>query len=108
VRREIAEETGLKDIQIDFIVDTLHFYRGERRVENEMLSVAFCCTTDQPDAVQISAEHSECRWLTADEMQAFLPPGSRIVESVRRAETIRRLAPKELLALYQSRYASAD
>jgi 8-oxo-dGTP diphosphatase len=108
VHREIAEETGLQDIQIDFMIGPVHFYRGERRPENEVVGVSFCCTTDRPDAIQLSAEHSESHWLTPDEMEAFLPPGHWLVGLVRAAETIRQLAPKELLAFYQSILASAE
>lgn len=102
VRREILEETGLQDIQIDFMIDTMHFYRGEPCAENELLGVSFCCTTDRPDAIQLSAEHTEGRWLTPDEIEALLPAGYWIVDLIRRAETIRELASDELLAFYRS------
>ena len=102
LRREIAEETGLQDIQIDFMIDTMHFYRGESRVENEMLAVSFCCTTDRPDAVQLSWEHTEGQWWTVDELGDHLPEGHYVIELAQRAETIRRLAPDELLAFYRA------
>jgi 8-oxo-dGTP pyrophosphatase MutT (NUDIX family) len=108
VRREILEETGLHDIQIDFMIDTVHFYRGEPRAENELLGVSFCCSTDQPDAVQLSAEHSEGHWLTPEEIEALLPESHWITDLVRRAETIRSLASDELLAFYQSANAAAS
>jgi 8-oxo-dGTP diphosphatase len=101
VHREIAEETGLHEIRIDFMLDTIHFYRGERLAENEVVGVAFCCTTDRPNSVQISAEHSEARWLTADEVEALLPADHWLVRLVKHAETLWRLTPDELLAYYQ-------
>jgi 8-oxo-dGTP pyrophosphatase MutT (NUDIX family) len=107
VRREILEETGLQEIQIDFMIDTVHFYRGEPRAENELIGVSFCCSTDQPDAVQLSAEHAEGHWLTPDEIEALVPAGHWIVDLVRRAETIQRLASDELLAFYRSTGAAA-
>ena len=108
VRREILEETGLQEIRIDFIIDTIHFYRGEPRAENELLGVSFCCSTDRPDAVQLSAEHTEGHWFTPDEIEALLPEGYWIVDLVRRAETIRGLASDELLAFYESTNAAAS
>lgn len=107
VRREILEETGLQDVQIDFIIDTLHFYRGEPRAETELIGVSFCCSTDRPHTVQLSAEHTEGHWLTPDEIEALVPKGHWIVDLVRRAENIRRLASDELLAFYRSTGAAA-
>jgi 8-oxo-dGTP pyrophosphatase MutT (NUDIX family) len=101
VRREIYEETGLRDIQIDFMVDTVHFYRGEPSPKNELIGVSFCCSTDRPDAVQLSAEHSEGHWLTPDEVEALLPKDTWIVDLIRRAEILRELASEELLAFYR-------
>jgi 8-oxo-dGTP diphosphatase len=101
VRREISEETGLQEIQIDFMVDTMHFYRGAPGAENELVGVSFCCSTDRPDAVQLSAEHAEGHWMTPEEIEAHLPKGHWAIEIVRRAETIRQLAPQELLAFYR-------
>jgi len=107
VRREILEETGLQEIQIEFMVDTMHFYRGDPRAENELIGVSFCCSTDRPDAVQLSAEHTEGHWFTPDEIEALLPEGHWIIDLVQRAETIRSLASDELLAFYRSANAAA-
>jgi 8-oxo-dGTP pyrophosphatase MutT (NUDIX family) len=102
VRREIAEETGLQEVQIDFVVDTMHFYRGEPHPENELIGVSFCCSTEHPQAVQLSAEHSEGHWLSPDEIAARLPKGHWLVDLIRSAELIRQRMPDELLALYQN------
>jgi 8-oxo-dGTP diphosphatase len=101
VRREVREETGLQEVQVDYMLGTMHFYRGEPRPENELVGVEFCCSTDQPEAVQISTEHSEGRWMTPAEIEELLPEESWIVRLVARAEAIRRLLPGELLALYR-------
>lgn len=58
LRREVAEELGVA-VQFDFMIGTAHFYRGEKRVENEMVGVHFCCSLDNPEAVRMSDEHSE-------------------------------------------------
>jgi 8-oxo-dGTP pyrophosphatase MutT (NUDIX family) len=101
VHREIAEETGLHDVQIDLMVDTMHFYRGEPCAETELIGVAFCCSTDHPDAVTLSAEHSEGRWLTAQEVKDLLPEGHWLVALVQRAEALLRLTPSDLLDYYR-------
>ena len=63
LHREIREETGVA-AQIEFFIGTSHFYRGEPRPANELLGVAYCCSITDPDAVRLSAEHSEMRWLS--------------------------------------------
>jgi 8-oxo-dGTP pyrophosphatase MutT (NUDIX family) len=97
VRREVREELGV-EIQIDFIVGTAHFFRGEARPENEIIGVQYCCTLEEPHNIQVSAEHSEHRWLTATEAEEMLPYGHWLREVIRRAEELRTLMPDALLA----------
>jgi 8-oxo-dGTP pyrophosphatase MutT (NUDIX family) len=101
VRREVHEELGV-DVQIDFIVGTDHFYRGQPRPENEMVGVQFCCSVADPGAIHTSAEHAQCRWLTAAEAEALFSPDHWLGKAIRRAEQIRALLPAELLAYYRT------
>ena len=96
VRREVYEELGAEE-HIDFIIGTGHFYRGEARPENEMVGVQYCCSIDDPDAIQVSAEHSEYRWVTAQEAHQFLPDGHWLRATIARAEAIRALLSPEML-----------
>ena len=96
VHREVGEELGIQ-VQIDFIVGTEHFFRGEARPENELLLVQFCCSVQEPAAIELSWEHSEFRWVTAREAEELLPAGHWLGKVIRRAEAIRALLPAELL-----------
>lgn len=100
VRREVREELGV-EVQIDFIVGTAHFFRGEVRPENEIIGVQYCCTLGEPDSIKVSAEHSEHRWLSAAETEAMLPQGHWLREVIRRAEELRALMPDALLMHYR-------
>ena len=71
LHREVAEETGLR-VTVDFILGLTHFYRGETKPENELQGVMFCCSIAGDDTVRLDAEHSEYRWMKADEAIAFL------------------------------------
>jgi 8-oxo-dGTP diphosphatase len=42
VRREAFEELGL-EVQIEFVLGTTHFYRGDAIPENEMVGVHYGC-----------------------------------------------------------------
>jgi 8-oxo-dGTP pyrophosphatase MutT (NUDIX family) len=74
VLREIREELGVS-ARIDFIVGTMHFYRGEARPENELVGVQYCCSIEDPAGITLNWEHSEHRWVTAGEAREFLPEG---------------------------------
>ena len=104
VHREVWEELAAR-IQIEFLVGTTHFYRGEARTENELIGVVYACSLDDPDAITVSAEHSESRWVTADEAAELLdapdPSTHWILRVIWRAEAIRGLSPPELLRYYR-------
>jgi 8-oxo-dGTP pyrophosphatase MutT (NUDIX family) len=93
--REVREEIGVT-VQIEFLVATTHFYRGEPRPENELLGVIYSCITQDPQQAHFEAEHSAQRWVTADEALAFLPEGHWLRSVILRAERLRMLVPAEL------------
>jgi ADP-ribose pyrophosphatase YjhB (NUDIX family) len=101
LQREVLKELSVK-IQVDFIVGTSHFYRGEAIPENELLSVIYACSIDNRDLIQISHEHSEHRWLTVAEAFTFLSQDHWLVQSIHRAESIRSLTPPSLRDFYRS------
>jgi 8-oxo-dGTP pyrophosphatase MutT (NUDIX family) len=100
LHREVREELGV-EVQIDFMIDTMHFYRGEARPENELVGVVYRCSLEDAGAIQTSWEHSEHRWVTADEAGEIFPEGYWLVDLIQHAERIRALLPPELLAVYQ-------
>jgi len=101
LRREVREELGV-EVQVDFIIGTTHFYRGDERPENELLGVVYACSLEDPEAIRLSAEHAEYRWVTTHEAAALLtdpaPRTQWILRVIVRAEALRRLAPPALLA----------
>jgi 8-oxo-dGTP diphosphatase len=104
VRREVREELGV-EVRLDFIVGTTHFYRGDPGPENELIGVVYACTLDEPGAIRTSAEHSEARWVTAEQARALLaaPDESThwMLRVIERVEGVRRLLPGELQVYYQ-------
>jgi 8-oxo-dGTP diphosphatase len=98
--REVHEEVG-GIAQIEFFVGTTHFYRGAPLPENELLGVVCGCTLADPDAVVISAEHSDYRWLTAVEITHFLPPTHWLQTVVARAEFLRAHLPEPIRAEFR-------
>jgi 8-oxo-dGTP diphosphatase len=99
-RREVMEEVGV-EINIDFLIGTSHFYRGEAIPENELVGVVYACSTDTPNAIRHSHEHSEYRWMTAAEaldMLSTARPGSEWLGTIiQRAELIRHHLPESLI-----------
>jgi len=100
LHREVMEELGVA-VQIDFFLQTTHFYRGEQKPENELVGVLYCCSIPDSEIVQTSWEHSELRWVTASEAVELLPIGHWLLELIRRAETMHDLIPTDLLEYYR-------
>lgn len=96
IHREMEEELGV-EIRIDFIIGTTHFYRGEKKPENEMIGVFYFCTIDDPENIQVSWEHSEYRWVSLKEAKSLLPEGNWLVRLISRAEVIRSIIPPQLI-----------
>lgn len=96
VYREIREELDV-EAQIDFIIGTTHFYRGDTTPENELLGVIYLCSIHEPDSISISIEHSDYRWMTAGEAYSFLsgtdPSTQWIRNVIERAEAIKAFLP---------------
>ena len=103
--REVREEIGL-EVQVEFIIGTSHFYRGAPVPENELIGVIYACSTTTPDAIQISAEHVEYRWLSVGDALVLLDT-TRASESwlhkiICRTDLIRRHLPPELQTVYRT------
>lgn len=101
VHREVAEELGAS-VRIDFIVGTSHFYRGPVADENELLGVKFACSIADRDAVTISGEHDELRWMTPSDIETMLPDGHWLKDAVRMAEAMRTALPEPVLELLRA------
>jgi len=100
LQREIFEELGV-EVQIDFIIGTAHFYRGEMKPENEMLGIFYACSLDDPDSLQLSWEHTEFRWVTPDEASVILAEEHWLLRIIKRADDLRDLIQTDLMDYYR-------
>ena len=101
LHREVMEELKVQ-IQPDFLLRTTHFYRGTPIPENEMVGVIYACSLDDPESIQTSWEHSEIRWVTADEAAELLPEDHWLVDLIQRDKKLRALIPDPLLDYYRA------
>ncbi len=101
LRREVREELGV-EVQVEHILGTTHFYRGPSAPENELLGVVYLCSLPDPASIQISAEHSEYRWLASaqaiDLLSATDPSTHWALRVIERAEAIYTLLPPALVS----------
>lgn len=103
LHREVDEELGIQ-VRPMFIIGTTHFYRGSERPENELVGVVYCCSSPSIEAMRLSHEHTEFRWVSAAEAGELLA-GSHASEKwlltvIERAEMARRLYPPKLKSLH--------
>jgi 8-oxo-dGTP diphosphatase len=101
VRREMKEELGV-DLNLEFIIGTTHFYRGDKIPQNEMLGVYYGCTLKEGEEIHLSWEHSEYRWVTLEEAKAMLSDHYWLVRLIKRAAEIRTLIPGRLIDFYRN------
>jgi 8-oxo-dGTP diphosphatase len=66
LRREVAEETGITDLQIGRPISVFEFMRGEHSAENEVRAIVFEAQTKQQE-VKLSEEHDSFKWLPINE-----------------------------------------
>ena len=104
LHREVQEELGV-DVEVEYILGTTHFYRGNPTPDHELVGVVYLCLLPNPASVSISPEHSEFRWLTAQqafELLSATDPSTRWIHQViERAEVIRPLLSNELVTFQQ-------
>lgn len=64
--REIAEETGLKDVEIKDVLTVWHMFRGSEKAENELIGITYWVRS-QSEEVKLSFEHTQYRWVTPED-----------------------------------------
>jgi len=100
LRREVREELRV-EVQIEHILGTTHFYRGAASPENELVGVIYLCSLADPASIRISPEHSESRWLSADQaielLSATDPSTQWARQVIQRAEIIRPMLTKKII-----------
>lgn len=102
LHREVREELGIA-VQVEYILGTTHFYRGQQTAENELVGVVYLCSVEDPGSIAIGPEHSEYRWLAPQEAIELLSAADpntqwarRVIE---RAEVIRPMLPDKLVRI---------
>ncbi len=105
LRREVGEELGV-EVQVQHILGTTHFFRGSADPEHELVGVIYLCSLQETADIRISAEHSEYRWLVADEALKLLsatdPSTQWARRIIHRAELIRHMLPEDLIDFQSS------
>ena len=101
LRRECLEELNL-EVRVECMLGVTHFYRGASDPRNEMVGVSFGCSVADTSGFSLSEEHSEHRWVTAEEAEELVPPGYWLSTLLARAEAFRRLMPEEFRRLHWS------
>lgn len=62
LRREVAEEVGIKDIELLDILRVWHMFRGAESAENELIGITYHCRTNTENVI-LSKEHSQFQWV---------------------------------------------
>jgi 8-oxo-dGTP diphosphatase len=100
LHREVREEIGA-EVQIEFIVATTHFYRGQELPENELLGLIYGCTALNPGEIRVGEEHSEGRWASVEEAFDLLPAKHWLRAVIQRAELLKANLPSNLREIYR-------
>ena len=101
LHREIMEEIGI-EVQLDFLLGTTHFYRGNPpSSENELVGVLYACSLKGAKPDNFSKEHMQHRWVTYSEAVSMLPEDHWLRPVLKRAEFLRENLPDKLRSIYQ-------
>jgi 8-oxo-dGTP diphosphatase len=66
LQREIREETGIDHIEVVKPFEVSHYFRGERKAENEMIVINYWCRTSESE-IFLSEEHDDFKWVSPKE-----------------------------------------
>ena len=101
--REVREELGVS-IQVEFIIGTTHFFRGEPVPENELIGIIYGCSLPPGEKIQLSVEHSESRWVSGSEAVEMLvgdhPSVLWLKKIITRAEVLRAQISPDLADIF--------
>ncbi len=104
VIREVHEEIGV-EIQLDMLIGTTHFYRGEAIDDNELIGVFYGAHLSDPNAtIQISDEHAQFLWMTPQEITDTLSDKAHawIIHLVQRDQLLRKWLPQTLIGIFHA------
>jgi 8-oxo-dGTP diphosphatase len=63
--REVAEETGIKDLKIKQLLYVA-------KTDRDIIIIAYVCST-QTDKINLSNEHSKYAWVAKEDLAQYLP-----------------------------------
>jgi 8-oxo-dGTP diphosphatase len=66
LQREVTEETGIIDFEVVKPIAVSHYFRGEKKAENEMIVINYWCRTSESE-ISLSEEHDDFRWVSPNE-----------------------------------------
>jgi 8-oxo-dGTP diphosphatase len=95
LHREVLEEIGAQ-VQIEFFISTTHFYRGAELPEYELLGVLYGCTLLSGRDFTFGDEHSEMRWMSAENALASLPEGYWLRTLIEQCELLKKRLPGDV------------
>ena len=101
VQREALEELG-RELQVEFLLGTTHFYRGAVAPEWETVGVHYGCSATDEKEIRLSSEHATSKWVTAQEAGELFPMGHWLRELIIRAEVMRGLVSEELRQFHRA------
>jgi hypothetical protein len=67
------------------------------------VGVHYGCSVRELDEIQLSQEHSACKWVTAQEAETLFPLGHWLRELIVRTEVMRGLLPEEVRQFHRTR-----
>jgi 8-oxo-dGTP diphosphatase len=73
LKREVLEETGIKELNIESLLYAWHGYRGKKTPENELVILTHLCITTETD-ITLSDEHIAFLWCTKEECLSKINP----------------------------------
>lgn len=100
--REVQEEIGVA-VQLDMLIGTTHFYRGEAIPDNELIGVFYGAHLIDPSApIRISSEHAQYGWMSPQDIVTLLSDKAHhwLVQLMHRDQIMRKLLPPDLIAVY--------
>ncbi len=104
IHREVREELGV-GAEIEQFLGTTHFYRGDEGAHNELVGMVACCSLADEATIQVSEEHSEHRWVSAEQAYALLdaqdPSTQWMRRVIERAEAMKEIVPPQLRDYYR-------
>lgn len=81
LRREVDEETGIKDLVIDKVVHVDEWFAKPEGELKHIVAIFFLCAT-KTNEINLSDEHQEYSWVTPEDLEKY---GDTIEKEIKEA-----------------------